>query len=116
MANFRSGVIRMTNRFDWHELSKLPDVSQIGLKNYFLYAAEPGGFLMGILRNDSWTSTIARADFQNKTRLHEYALWLQEFAPPNSWGSPETVRSWLNKGPAFEEFQKTIMWDALAGR
>lgn len=103
----------MKTKFDWDQTSNLPDISQDALKNYFLYALDPGSFLTSLLCNDPWSELIVRADHWNKTRLHEYLIWLEEVAPPNSWGSRNLVKSWLNKGPEFEKFQKTVMWEAL---
>jgi hypothetical protein len=103
----------MTKKFDWNSQSGLPDMSQDALKNYFLYALEPGSFLTALLCDRPWTEVIGRADHWNKTRLSEYSLWLQEYAPLGSWGSEETVRSWLAKGSAYQTFQKTLTWEAL---
>jgi hypothetical protein len=104
----------MTKRFDWdHGMSGLPDVSQEALKNYFLYAFQPGSFLTSLLCNDPWTDVIMRADHWNKPVLGKYLEWLQEYAPAGSWGSESAVHSWLAKGPAYEAFQKSITWEAL---
>lgn len=94
-------------------MSGLPDVSQAALKNYFLYGLEPGGFLTSLLCDQSWTIVIARADHWNKPYLGKYFEWLGVYAPKDSWGSVEAVKSWLNKGPAFQAFQKTIVWETL---
>ena len=104
----------MKTKFDWVDgMSHLPDMSQEALKNYFLYAYQPGSFLTSLLRNDSWTDVIARADSWNKPLLGKYLLWLQEFAPEGSWGSEQRVNSWLDKGPAYQAFQKTLVWETL---
>lgn len=104
----------MTTRFDWDlGLSGLPDVSQEALKNYFLYALPPGSFLTALLSGQPWTVVISRADVWNKPILGKYLGWLQELAPEGSWGSEENVEDWLNKGPAYQAFQKSLMWEAL---
>ena len=104
----------MKTKFDWNGgFSGLPDISQEALKNYFLYALPPGGFLTSLLCDDPWTEVISRADHWNKPILGKYLQWLQEYAPPGSWGSDAAVAAWLNKGPAFEQFQKTLMWETL---
>jgi hypothetical protein len=102
-----------TKRFDWNGLNKISDVGHEALKNYFLYAFQPGSFLTSLLCNDPWTEVIARADHWNKSQLGTYLEWLQEHAPVGSWGSPATVKSWLDKGPAYQAFQKTLTWEAL---
>jgi hypothetical protein len=104
----------MKTKFDWHEMSGLPDMSQLALKNYFLYALPPGSFLTSLLRCDPWPDVIVRADYWNKTQLKEYLLWLQEFAPEGSWGTRDLVEDWLHKGPAYQAFQKTLIWEVLA--
>ena len=104
----------MKTKFDWgFGMSGLPDMSQEALKNYFLYALPPGSFLTSLLCNDPWTDVIARADHWNRPLLGKYIEWLQDLAPNGSWGSEANVDSWLAKGPAYQKFQKTVMWDTL---
>ena len=103
----------MKTKWDWGSGSGLADMSQEALKNYFLYALPPGGFLTSLLSNHSWSVVVSRADHWNKPILGKYLEWLQEYAPPGSWGSEEAVQSWLDKGPAYRAFQKTLTWDAL---
>ena len=104
----------MKTKFDWNVgESGLPDISQEALKNYFLYALPPGGFVTSLLCDHPWTVVISRADTWNKPLLGKYIEWLQLNAPQGSWGSEEAVRSWLNKGPAFQTFQKTFMCETL---
>ena len=104
----------MKTKFDWNDgLHGLPDVSQEALKNYFLYALQPGGFLTSLLSCDPWPDVISRADHWNKPILGKYLNWLQEFAPAGSWGSPDIVADWLAKGPAYQAFQKTMTWEIL---
>lgn len=104
----------MTTKFDWeHGFSGLPDISQEALKNYFLYALPPGSFLTSLLSNHPWSTVISRADHWNRPLLGKYIEWLHALAPAGSWGSDEQVKSWLDKGPAYQEFQKTLVWQAL---
>jgi hypothetical protein len=104
----------MKTKFDWdHGMSGLPDVSQEALKRYFLYGLQPGSFLTSLLSNDPWQDVIARADHWNKPVLGKYLEWLQEYAPQGSWGDRNSVQSWLDKGPAYQAFQKTLTWEAL---
>lgn len=105
----------MKSKFDWNiGMSGLPDISQEALKNYFLYALPPGGFLTSLLSDHPWSVTISRADHWNKPILDKYLIWLQDVAPAGSWGSEETVKDWLNKGSAYQKFQKTLVWDILS--
>ena len=105
----------MNTKWDWNGgWSGLPDVSQEALKNYFLYALPPGGFLTSLLCCHSWPDVIARADHWNKPILGKYLEWLQEYAPFGSWGNEAAVQSWLDKGPAYQAFQKTRVWEMLS--
>lgn len=104
----------MTTKFDWgFGHSGLADMSQEALKNYFLYALPPGGFLTRLLSNENVVDVYRSADHWNKDLIGKYISWLDELAPKGSWGSEEDVKSWLNKGPAYQEFQKTLTWEAL---
>ena len=104
----------MKTKWDWNGgWSGLPDMSQEALKNYFLYALPPGSFITSLLSCDPWPEVIVRADHWNKPILGKYLEWLQEYAPPGSWGSQDIVASWLAKGPAYEQFQKSVTWDIL---
>jgi hypothetical protein len=104
----------MKTKFDWDGgWSGLPDMSQEALKNYFLYALPPGSFVTSLLSCDPWPDVIARADHWNKPILEKYLHWLQEFAPPGSWGSRDIVEDWVAKGPAYQAFQKTMTWEIL---
>lgn len=104
----------MKTKFDWNGgWSGLADMSQEALKNYFLYALEPGGFLTSLLCDHPWSVVVARADHWNKPILGKYLQWLQEYAPEGSWGNEAAVRSWLDKGPAFQAFQKNLVFEIL---
>lgn len=104
----------MKTKFDWTGgWSGLPDVSQEALKRYFLYALPPGSFLTSLLSNHPWTLVVSRADHWNKPVLGKYLEWLQEYAPAGSWGSEEAVQAWLAKGHDYQQFQKTVVWEAL---
>lgn len=104
----------MKTKFDWVPgWSDLPDTSQEALKRYFLYGLPPGGFLTSLLSNHPWSLVIGRADSWNKPILGKYLEWLQEHAPAGSWGSEQAVQAWLAKGHDFQQFQKTVMWEAL---
>ena len=104
----------MKTKFDWIDgWSGLPDMSQEALKNYFVHALPPGGFLISLLSCEPWHYVIARADHWNKELLGKYLEWLHEYAPQGSWGSESVVQDWLAKGPAYQEFQKTLVWEQL---
>jgi hypothetical protein len=102
----------MTKKFEWNFFSKVPDHTQEALERYFLYAMEPGRFLRSVLVNDLYSS-VARADTWNKTALADIVTWIAENAPEGSWGHEDYYREWIAKGPAYERFQKSLVWEAL---
>ena len=104
----------MSKRFDWDDVfDKIPRLGQDTLKNYFLHAYQPGGFMTSLLCNDPWTDVISRADNWNRPILGQYLEFLHEHAPEGSWGSEANVRDWLAKGPAYQACQKSLTWEAL---
>lgn len=68
-----------------------------GMIAYFDERRPTGGFLAAVLANDL-IGAFAHADDTNKVRLHDYAMWLYNYAPSRStgaWGSYEAVQKWL---------------------
>ena len=105
----------MTKKFDWgFGHSGLADMSQESLKNYFLHALPPGGFLTRLLSNESVVDVYRSADHWNKGLIGRYVEWLDEMAPEGSWGSKDAVTDWLAKGRRYQEFQKTLFWEQLS--
>lgn len=102
----------MTKKFEWNFFSKVPDHTQEALQRYFLYGLEPGSFLRSVLVNDLYSS-VARADTWNKTALADIVTWIAENAPEGSWGHEDYYNEWIAKGPAYERFQKSMVWEAL---
>ena len=71
-----------------------------------------------MLSNDPVVDVYRRADNWNKQLIHKYLIhkhvgWLELNAPEGSWGSSEAVNAWLAKGPAYQAFQKQLVWDQL---
>ena len=102
----------MTKRFDWDYFSPVPDHTREALERYFLYAFEPGSFVKAVLCNDL-VSSVARADHFNKPAIAGIVEWIVNNAPEGSWGHEEYYQEWINKGPAYESFQKSLVWEAL---
>ena len=96
--------------FDRYQVT---EESKESLYNYFVHGFEPGGFMMAVLCNDLY-GAAGRADFVNIDLLGEYAKWLVNHAPYQSYGSPEIVRGWLNKNEYFQQFQKELVAERLA--
>jgi hypothetical protein len=102
----------MTKKFEWDFFSKVPDHTQGALTRYFLYAIEPGSFLQAVLSNDLYSS-VARADNFNQPALADIVKWLIDNAPDGSWGHSDYYKEWIAKGPAYEQFQKSLVWETL---
>ena len=102
----------MTKRFDWDYFSPVPDHTREALERYFLYAFEPGSFVKAVLCNDL-VSSVARADHFNKPAIAGIVEWIVNNAPEGSWGHEEYYQEWINKGPAYERFQQSLVWEAL---
>jgi len=93
--------------------ARMTEQSKESMYNYFVHGLEPGSFMMSVLSNDLYSSA-ARADFVNIDLLGEYAKWLVNHAPYQSYGSPEIVQGWLNKNDYFQQFQKELVAERLA--
>ena len=96
--------------FDRYQVT---EQSKESLYNYFVHGLEPGGFMMAVLCNDLY-GAAGRADSVNIKLLGEYARWLINHAPYQSYGSPEIVRGWLNKNEYYQQFQKELVAERLA--
>lgn len=74
-------------------MSQLAILEQ-GLARYAVHHIETGSFLRSVLENDL-AGAVLRGDPQSVALLRDLVLWLQTFAPAESWGSPEKVRAWI---------------------
>ena len=92
---------------------RLTEQSKESLYNYFVHGLEPGSFMTCVLSNDL-IGAAGRADFVNIDLLGEYAKWLVNHAPYQSYGSPEIVKGWLNKNEFYQQFQKELVAERLA--
>lgn len=90
---------------DWSEEQfqiLIPDGSQAGLRGYFEKGIAPGHFLRAVLENDLFNA-MGRADEFNRLALPNYVRFIYNYAPGNSYGSPEKVSAWLAKFRRVEE-------------
>ena len=76
------------------DLSALPEYIQPGLMRYLEHGIKPGEFLTRILEND-FIGACGYADFNNRCYLYEYARILALDFPPESFGSEEKVKKWI---------------------
>ena len=72
----------------------LPRHMRSAMQRYIEDRIPPGSFLTAVLANDLMLA-LRRADDINSGRLHDYGVWLANYAPPACYGSPEAVRAWL---------------------
>jgi hypothetical protein len=92
---------------------EMTEQSKESLYNYFVHGLHPGSFMTSMLCNDL-CGAAGRADFVNIGLLGEYAKWLVNHAPYQSYGSPEAVQGWLSKNGYFQQFQKELVAERLA--
>lgn len=95
----------------------ISDIMETTLKNYFLHGLHPGSFTTALLAGDLYGAAM-RADHWNRTRLADLARWIMNNAPVGSYGSYETVDSWLSKNAAFthfsNEYSKMLVVEAIS--
>lgn len=76
----------------------IPDYMRPGLADWIVFGYKPGGFLRAIISNDFMAAAMA-ADSVNKRALWQYAHFLFNSAPGNSYG-PDALNTW--KGLTYE--------------
>lgn len=67
-----------------------------GLELYLLRKILPGGFLIACLENNL-SEAMGRASTQTWEYVHNVVMFLYNYAPSDSWGSPEKVKKFLKK-------------------
>ena len=85
--------------------SHLPPRMVPGLLRYLEDGIKPGSFLTAIIENNL-KEACAMADEENKYLIWDYVNVLYNYAPSDSWGSPERMKQWIearNKGGSCEE-------------
>ena len=74
----------------------IPEHMREGMQLYLEDGVEPGSFLRALLENN-FIEACRRADNINRYRLLDWADFLWNEMPGDSWGSPEKVRVWMEK-------------------
>ena len=64
-----------------------------GIIRYVEEGHPVGGFLTALFENKLFEA-VGRADVMNSKALVHIVLWIYNYAPSNSWGSPEKVEAW----------------------
>jgi len=80
----------------------IPSYMVEGLALYLLNRIRPGSFLSNVLENDLM-GALKCADDTNVNCLCAYGMFLYNYAPMGSYGSPAKVAAWLNPVPKQEE-------------
>lgn len=76
--------------------SLIPEHMRDGVKLYLEYGIRPGSFLTTVLENNL-VKSIALADNVNQAHIVEWAKFLYNELPMESWGSKEKVNAWIEK-------------------
>lgn len=75
----------------------IPEHCRDGLLSYIMDGIEPGGFLCAVLENDL-VGAFGKADNINADRMEDYARFIVNYAPRDSWGSRKIVDAWIKAG------------------
>lgn len=65
-----------------------------GVELYMVNRIPPGSFLTALLSNDLMEA-FGRADDENAANMRQWCMFLYNYAPRGSYGSPEAIREWL---------------------
>jgi len=86
----------------------IPRAIKEQIDNYIDNGIPPSEFLYAVLTNDL-RHAAGKADITNRIHLYDIILYLENYAPNMSWGSPERVEKWL----AFHRENPAFIADAL---
>lgn len=78
-------------------LQRIPAHTQPGLMRYLLLGIKPGSFLLSVLAGEKELAE-RRADAVNSCVIPTYFAYLAQEWPADSWGSPDKVRGWVERG------------------
>lgn len=93
---------------------KIPDPDHLrSFKIYFERGIPQGSFFTAVLENDL-RGAIGAADQYNRRLLFDWVAWLYWEAPSESWGSPEKVAAWIDKGGLHGHVELTAKTGNLA--
>lgn len=79
------------------DYSGLPAHMQDGTRLYIEEGIPPGGFLSAIISNDLFLA-LGKADHINRERIFDWCAFFYNQAPHGSYGSPEAMQAWINRG------------------
>lgn len=97
----------------WREkLVMLPEHMQGAMERWIEHGMLPGGFLTAVLTNDLFDA-FGKADMVNRNRIHDYIVYLYNYAPAVCYGNPEKVRAWFDRQGLQNE--QRVKYDAETG-
>ncbi len=96
-----------------NEERSVPQHTIDALNRYWTHGYSPGSFLSALLAGDIYNA-IGRADFMNKEALGHIVYYIVHNAPRGSYGSPELVQDWINKGEMFQWHEKNRVVEYLS--
>ena len=73
----------------------IPEYMHEGLMQWILNGRPVGNFLTAVLENNL-REACNRADEANKTRLYNYILFLNNYAPMGCWGDADRTEVWAD--------------------
>lgn len=79
---------------DW---SLIPLHMRGAVFRYIMNGIPPGSFLSAVVNNDL-REAVARADDENRHALPRYVQFFYNSAPSGSWGHPDALRDWTQRG------------------
>lgn len=77
-------------------MNKIPGRMRKSILGYLNHGHKMGSFLTAVFSNDLF-GAISRADDENVALLKEYVVWVWNYAPHGSHGSPEKVKKWIEE-------------------
>lgn len=75
-------------------LHLIPSHMHGAVRRYFFNGIAPGSFLTAVLSNDLM-GALGKGDDENRNALPQYGVFLYNYVPAGSFGSPERVNAWL---------------------
>ena len=89
----------MTTQLDEEAIQKahemLPGYMIGGLMRYINSGIQPGDFLQAVLKNNLMDA-FSMADETNGRMMREWARWLYNYAPSQSFGSTQRYAEWIS--------------------
>ena len=85
-------------------LHLIPPHMRDGVRRYFFNGIAGGSFLTAVLSNDLM-GALGKADDENIGALPQYGVFLYNYVPAESFGSPARVKAWLDSFAEAESAQ-----------